>query len=178
MRNNIIGAIVFVCLFAAPIFGDSDTQIRYQIIDFGSGRWQYTYDVYNISLTEEISEFTIWFDFGLYDNLAIETPDPPANSWDEVIWDPEPLLEDDGGYDALAEILSIDVGQNVSGFAVSFDWLGTGMPSSQFYEIIDPDTFETIEYGYTVPEPMTLLLFGLGCMLLKAKRSSLRGAQR
>jgi hypothetical protein len=169
MRSKIIGGIVFVCLFAASVFADPNTQIRYLTTTLGLGRWQYTYDVYNLHLPEKVKEFTIWFGVGSYDNLAIETQIPPAGSWDEVVWQPEPFLGDDGGYDALAEILSIDVGQNISGFTVSFDWLGTGTPGSQFYEIIDPIDFHTIDSGFTVPEPATLLLFGFGGMILRKR---------
>jgi hypothetical protein len=166
MNNKTIKAVVFLYLFTAPIFADPNTQIQYEATDLGSGRWQYTYDVYNLSLAEEIKEFTIWFDVDSYDNLTIETLDPPASNWDEVVWQPEQFLGDDGAYDALAKSLSIVVSQNVYGFAVSFDWLGIGTPGSQFYEIIDPVDFHTIDSGFTIPEPATLLLFGLGCMLL------------
>jgi hypothetical protein len=179
LRSRIIGAVIFVCLFATSVFGDPNTLFRYWTIDLGSGRWQYTYDVYNLHLPEEINEFTIWFGVGSYGNLAIETQDPPAGSWDEVVWQPEPFLGDDGGYDALAKNLSIDIGQNVSGFAVSFDWLGIGTPGSQFYEIIDPVDFHTIDSGFTtVPEPTTLLLFGLGAMILKASNKKDRHCER
>ena len=63
----------------------------------------------------------------------------------------------------------IGIGQNVSGFTVSFDWLGTGDPGSQFYEIIDPDTFDTIDSGFTVPEPAILPLLALGVLALRKK---------
>ena len=69
----------------------------------------------------------------------------------------------------MAKNLNIGVGQHVSGFAVSFDWLGTGRPCSQFYEIIDPADFHTVDSGYTVPEPATLLLFGFGGMILRKR---------
>jgi len=57
----------------------------------------------------------------------------------------------------------------VAGFAVSFDWLGTGEPGAQFYEIIDPDTFETIDSGWTVPEPGTICLLSFGGLVLWKK---------
>jgi len=58
--------------------------------------------------------------------------------------------------------VGIGVGETVSGFAVSFDWLGGGEPGPQTYEIVDPGTLATIDSGVTVPEPTTLLLLGVG----------------
>ncbi len=176
MRSKVVGGVVFLCLFATSVFGDPNTQIRYQTTDLGSGRWQYTYDVCNISLTPVIEEFTIWFDYDSFDSLTIETPDPPAGGWDELAIQPEPVLQDDGYYDALALSAGIGEGETVSGFAVSFGWLGVGEPGSQFYEIIDPIDFHTIESGYTVPEPATLLVFGLGGMILR-KRTGRKDAK-
>ena len=120
------------------------------------------------------AEFTIWFDYGLFDNLSIETPDPPSGHWSELVAQPEPVLFDDGYYDGLVISTGIGIGEMVSGFSVSFDWLGVGEPGRQFYEIIDPVTFETLESGWTIPEPATILLFGLGGMILKGERNSHR----
>ncbi len=171
-RQIFLGAIIAV-FFSAAASAGLMTEIIYEVSPLDSGRWQYTYDVHNISLTEQIKEFTIWFDYGLYDNLAVETPDPPAGDWDEIVVQREPLLQDDGFYDALALSYGIPEGQTVSGFSVSFDWLGDAvMPGSQFYKIIDPVTFKTIDSGYTIPEPATLLLLGLGSLALQVKRKT------
>jgi hypothetical protein len=173
MKRQIFAAVVFVFFLTATGFSVPKTEIRYQTSDLGSGRWQYSYDVTNISLTVPIEEFTIWFDFGLYNNLAIQTPDPPASDWSEIVLQPEPVLQDDGAYDARALGLGIGIGQTVSGFAVSFDWLGDAtMPGSQFYEIIDPVTFETIDSGFTIPEPATIIVLGLGTVALWGKRKT------
>jgi hypothetical protein len=175
MKRQIFAAAVFVFFLTATGFSVPKTEIRYQTSDIGSGRWQYDYEVSNISLTAPIEEFTIWFDFGLYDNLAIETPDPPASNWSEIILQPEPVLQDDGAYDAKVLRLrwGVGIGEMVSGFAVSFDWLGDAVvPGAQFYEIIDPVTYQTIDSGYTIPEPATIFLLGLGSLALRVKRKT------
>ncbi|MCJ7777536.1 MAG: PEP-CTERM sorting domain-containing protein [Sedimentisphaerales bacterium] len=177
MKRQIFAAVVFVFSLTAIGSGVPKTEIRYQTSDLGSGRWQYNYDVTNISLTVPIEEFTIWFDYGLYKNLAVETPDTPVG-WDQIVIQPELVLGDDGYYDALALTSGIGVGQMVSGFAVRFDWLGTGVPGPQFYEIIDPVTFETIDSGWTIPEPATLLVLGLGSLILKRINRGVRRGRR
>jgi len=172
MKSKVSLAVIVGCLLATSVFGDPNTQIWYETTDLGSNRWQYTYDVTNISLTENIEEFTIWFDYGFYDNLTIITPDPPAGDWDQIVWQVEPVLQDPGGYDALAKNLNIGIGETVYGFSVSFDWLGTGAPGSQFYEIINPINFQTIDSGYTVPvpEPTTICLCIAGAVMLLNKK--------
>jgi hypothetical protein len=168
-RRVFAGALLvflFTCSVALPV-----TQIQYETADLGAGRWQYSYDVSNTSLTGMIEEFTIWFDFDLYDNLFIETPDPPASDWDEIVVQPEPVFSDNGYYDALALAgIGINLGETVSEFTVSFAWLGVGEPGPQLFEIIEPDSFETLDSGWTIPEPSTLLMLGLGAVILRRKR--------
>ena len=62
-------------------------------------------------------------------------------------------------------------------FEVRFDWLGQDEPGPQLYEIVNPATLETIDSGMTrlIPEPATLLLVGLGAIILKKIN---RGAHR
>jgi len=172
-----MNAVIFIVLFASSGLDAANTEIWYEVSNLSPGRWEYTYEVYNISLSVAIEEFTIWFKYGDYYDLVVTTPDPPASDWSEIVWDPEPVLQDDGAYDAKAEawILGIGVGENVSGFSVSFDWLpGTGQPGSQFYEIVVPNTSPVvvIDSGWTIPEPGTLWLMGLGGLMLRKKRKT------
>ena len=173
MKKTVSTGLVFVLCLAAAGFGVPKTQIWYSAEELLGGRWQYNYEVANISLTGPIEEFTIWFGYGLYEKLSVETPPVlPPGGWDEMVIQPEPVLEDDGAYDAKALGLGIEIGHTAGPFAVSFNWLGDGiMPGSQFYEIINPRTLETIDSGMTrlIPEPATLLLLGLGGLVLRKK---------
>ena len=176
MRRQFCTAVFLLVWLQGSCFGGPQTQIWYSADDLGGGQWQCNYDVANSGLTPPIEQFTIYFDYGAYENLAVETPGTPAD-WNQIVWQPEPVLQDAGGYDAKALAAGINVGQTLGGFAVSFDWLGQGEPGPQLYEIVNPATLETIDSGMTrlIPEPATLLLVGLGAIILKKIN---RGAHR
>jgi hypothetical protein len=145
------------------------TMVIYDLNSLSSGQYEYNYTIINDKLAISIEEFTIWFDVDLCKNLVITTPDPLASQWDQII------LKDTGfglplGYDALALSGGIPPGQMIDGFSVKFDWLGTQTPGPQYFEIVNPRTFETIDSGYTVPEPTTFLLIGFGGLALLIKR--------
>jgi hypothetical protein len=106
--------------------------------------------------------FSILFDHALYTSL--ESPPPTVGpDWDILSIQPDPGLPDDGLFDALA---LVDAPPTLSGFAIEFVWLGTGIPGSQPFQIYD-SAFETIESGQTqirtvaVPEPRALGLLVL-----------------
>lgn len=156
--------------FGAPGEVDLDSEIWFEVAELSDGRWQYTYDVSNFNILVGIHEFTIYFAAGLYDGLAVETEGVLAATWGEIVWDPIGGLDIAGVYDALVDVIPIGPAMTASGFSVSFDWLGEGTPGSQYYEIVNPDTFETIDSGQTVPEPGMLLLLGLGAVISRRKR--------
>ena len=88
MTRSVWYGAVFVFLFAASVFGTSLTEIQYVTNDLGSGQWEYIYTVENIGLSGGIEEFTIWFDYALYNNISIETAEPLNSQWDQLILPP------------------------------------------------------------------------------------------
>jgi hypothetical protein len=153
---SLISALV-LSLSAVQWCCAGDVDIKYALANLGANRWQYTYDVTNNALILKVEEFTIWFDLGRFDNLAVTTSNPPSGTWSELVAQPSPVLGDDGFYDALSLTGGIDVGQAVQGFSVAFDWLGSGTPGPQAFEILNPATYQPIFTGMTSPEPATLL---------------------
>lgn len=177
MERTIGVCVLLGCLMAGSVLAGLMTEISYETEDLGSGRWQYTYEVLNLNLAVDsvpsaIEEFTIWFDDSLYDNLMVTTSGVLAGEWDQIVWQPEPVVGDPGAYDALTVGANTGLlpGESVYGFLVAFDWLGSGTPGPQYYEIVDPDTFATIDTGYTIPEPATMMLLGLGGLLIRKRK--------
>ncbi len=144
--------------------------VAYDATQVAAERWQYTYTVSNVSLAVPVDEFTIWFRQDWYANLALATPDPPAAAWNEIVTQPDPLLHDAGFYDALRKTAGIPLGGAVSGFAVQFDWLGSGTPGTQPFDITDAVTFQPIYSGTTLPEPATAGMLGVIAALALCRR--------
>jgi len=156
----------FLSVFFLPWTTVQATPIFYQVQNLSGNSWEYTYTVDN-QLATPIEEFTIYFDLGVYENLVITGS--PTFDWDGLAIQPDPLLPDDGFADWLAFGLPIAPGEALGGFTVMFDYLVTGTPGSQFFETIDPNSFDVISEGFTrplpsdsVPEPGILVLFWLG----------------
>lgn len=159
-------AILFASyvLAAAPAPLQAAT-IEFGVTDLGGDAFQYHYTLINDS-DAPIEQFTIFFDPALYANLT--DPAAPAD-FDPLVVQPDPILGD-GFFDALSFSEGLAVGERLSGFSIAFTFLGVGAPGAQFFEIIDPVTFETLSSGFTraafvdatVPVPGAVIFMGTG----------------
>lgn len=173
------GVIALSLLFVSN--SSNATTINYELNSLGGSSWEYAYSVHNDTLSQDIEEFTIFFDYGLYSNLSVTGA--PID-WDPIVVEPQEILgfPESGFYDALALSFGIAPGETLGGFSVSFDWLGAGTPGSQYFEIVDPWDFTALDSGMTsaavaaapVPEPGTILLVGAGLVGLLGLRKKLK----
>lgn len=149
------------------------TVIEFQAIDSpdvvsGEDLWRYEYTLSGNTFDEDLG-FSVFFDFTLYDNLQAA---PAGSDWNVITLQPDPVIPDDGIYDALSLVNGASLAQP---FSVSFNWLGPPgtTPGSQPFEVYrleDDDTLSITESGETiplggpepVPEPSTLFLVGSG----------------
>ncbi len=132
--------LVLTALFSSSSFSQT---IHYELTQISATEYEYHYIVINDSLLP-ISEFVIYFDETLYDNLS-EISQPA--DWDSIIIPPSSMLGDVGEYDAYVSGPELAVGESVSGFVVRFEWLGLDEPSVQPFEILDATTFASIYSG-------------------------------
>lgn len=171
-RFYISGLLLIAMLFSTA----HATIITTHLTHISGNTWQAEYTIENDVLSE-LFNAVIYFDVGLYENLAIvATPD----DWDPLVLQPDPALPDDGIYDVLSLAGGIVLGTTLSGFIVSFDWLSAGMPVSQFFEIMDTaPVVRVVDSGQTIvtnslnvsePEVVVLLLMAFGILALVSAR--------
>lgn len=160
-------------LLAAP--AAHSVKIQYEALDLadeitGEDLWQYTYRLDEFPFAANFG-FSVLFDPARYRGL--ESPPPAVGpDWDVLSIPPDPLLADDGRYDAQALTASPSVAEP---FSVTFIFLGTGTPGPQAFEVFEP-SFSTVQTGFTVPEPSSriLLLSGVCILSIVARLASVR----
>jgi hypothetical protein len=143
----------------------------------GSNSWTVDYSIENDN-AYQIEEVSIFFDYLNYENISILSS---PNDWDSIIFQPDASFPDDGLFDSLALGAGINQGDTLSGFTLSFDWIGSNSEEmSQYFEVVDPATWDVLDSGYTtnaitgtvdVPEPHMILLFAFGLAMLAFSRS-------
>ena len=125
--------------------------------------------------------FDILFDASQYQGLTIvSSPNISPAQWSQTILSGLPGLP--AAYDSFALQGGIPAGTSVSGFAVQFTWLGSGLPGAQPFQISNSTTFTVLQSGSTftvtstVPTASTwsLILIGAGLALTAAKQARAR----
>jgi hypothetical protein len=146
------------------------TDITFDVSNVGGNTFEFVYTVENVGLSVAIEEFTIFFDVSLFENLAL--PSAPSG-FDPIVVQPDPALPDDGFFDVLASPgPGIASGASLGGFSVRADFLGTGTPGPQPFEIIEPTQFAVLDGGLTRPagivvsEPSSMMILGLGILIM------------
>ena len=127
--------------------------IGYTATSLGGTQWRYDYTVSNTTLAVPIEEFTLFFSVGQYANLQSGFTLP---GWDVLVVQPDPAIPASGYLDALALAGGIVPGATLTGFSVTFDYLGAGSPGAQPFSILDPVSFIELEAGITQPAAVAL----------------------
>lgn len=151
---------------SAPSFAAA---VTYQAVALGGDAWRYDYVVKNDGSPAAIEEFTIFFELGLFADLAVAAS--PAD-WDPLVAQPDPALPADGFFDALALGAGLLDGEQAL-FSVTFTYSGPGTPGAQAFHVVDPANLDVIERGLTsaavaLPEPGTLPLLLVAAVVLLA----------
>lgn len=177
---------------ANPVYFETTDLID---INQGEDLWRYDYTFSN-DTAFDIEQFTIYFEFDLFEFNLIQSAvfpnefevDPndftAATDWDVFVAPPVDILglQEDGFYDAFAFADLLLPNEQLTGFSVTFAYLGQGTPDSQFFEYFGYDSLGNEVFGDSftqrqvinpppvpVPEPGTLLLLALGLLISRIR---------
>lgn len=154
--------------------------VSYTATSLGGTSWRYDYTIDNSAPSVAFDQFTIYFDPGLYSGLT--APTAPTD-WDPIAIQPDTAIPADGFFDAINLGVSLVDGQVLGGFAVTFDWLDSGTPGAQPFDLLDSATLRVLASGRTtsldgqpIPAPASALLAVLALALLPVgRRARLHG---
>ena len=161
-----------VCATSLAVFAPSvhAMAVEYTVAPLAGGSWRYDYTITNIGLPATFDELTVYFDVSQYTLLANASA---PSGWDPIVVQPDAVIPSNGFYDALS-LAGAPGDATLSGFSVSFAYLGSGTPGAQLFELIDSSDFSLVQSGTTqlqgpviaVPEPSTLSLMLLAGLLV------------
>ena len=169
--------IALILVFCATQAAEAAT-VEYESTFLGGSQWQYNYTVTNDISAPAIGAINILFG---NEYIDLQIFGSPADSMGEILqptWT-DPLSATWAGYDWGIENFTVLIapGESLGGFSVQFNWFGTTDPLGQEFEIFDVnwgylgDGFATLGGGTQtpdIPEPGTLMLFGMGLAGLAA----------
>ena len=132
--------------------------VDYLATSLGGSLWRYDYTINNTTPSIGFDELTVYFDVATFRLLsnAIAPID-----WDPLVVQPDAGLPTNGFFDALNLDGLLGDGASVSGFSVSFEYLGAGRPGAQAFDLLDSSNFIVVNSGTTerrdgspaIPEP-------------------------
>jgi hypothetical protein len=163
--------VTSVALFSAAV-AHADV-LDSTLTSLGANQWRYDYTINNPT-DVYFDELTVYFDVANYGQL--EAPIAPG-SWDAVLVQPDAGIPANGYVDFWNPFDVMTPGSSESGFSVTFNFLGTGSPGAQSFDLIDSTTFAVVYSGTTtvvdstipVPESssLSLVILGLAIGVLK-----------
>ena len=131
MRYALLPFILAVAVLFSPGSAHA-APIQYNLTNVGGNTWEYSYYITDAFLSRQ--GFRVYFDDQDTSNLTLL---PPITvDWDVLLTDPEPVLQSDGTYDALA---LADNPLFTGPFSMSFLWTGVGNPGAQTYDFYTLD---------------------------------------
>lgn len=149
--------------------------IEYTAQNISGNTWSYSYFLSGNAFSQ-FQGFQIYFDYNFYSNLD-PFPAAPNADWAPISVEPDSMLPANGIYDAIALVSNPSL---LDPFVISFDWTGSGQPSSQSFSLYSCND-ELCSNGFTygqsgrtvarstignnpVPEPITTSLLALGLL--------------
>lgn len=175
-RSVLVAVRFFLLLPFLAATQVSAALITYTTQSLGGASYRHQYTITHQIGEDPIHLIDIEFDPSLYleSSLTIVSDPVLTADWDQL------LIGSQAGLPALLDLFALVAplsdGATLSGFAIEFEWLGAGLPGSQAFQIVNPDTFDTVSAGRTagavqVPEPAPLLLAVTGLALARIFRS-------
>lgn len=174
-RQIAAGLLTALCITA------NAASVKYEAVALGGTSWRYDYTLQGNATATAFDGLTIYFAASSFGQLSNELA---PSGWETLVVQRDTGIPADGFLDLL------NLGGSLSGaltpvvFSLRVEYLGTGLPRSQRYELYQSTPFSVVASGETVqvgaiPEPRTnaLMLLGLGAVVALRKRSTSRSRQ-